>query len=77
LPELTGAADLAASDLDDALYYLRHDCEPCAQRCFDKARAHGATEAQIAAVLAAAGRETEARADSGAPASALEDAQRG
>ena len=52
---MTAAADLAASDLDDALYYLRHDCEPCAQRCFDKARAHGATEAQIAAVLAAAG----------------------
>lgn len=59
MPELTAAADLAASELDDALYYLRHDCEPCAQRYFDKARAHGATEAQIAAVLAAAGRDGE------------------
>jgi hypothetical protein len=58
LPELTGtgAAGLAASALDDALYYLRHDCEPCAQRYFDRARAHGATQAQIAAVLAAAAR---------------------
>ncbi len=54
--ELTGAevAGRAASALDDALYYLRQDCEPCAQRYFDRARAHGATEAQIAAVLAAA-----------------------
>jgi hypothetical protein len=58
LPELTGtgAAGRAASALDDALYYLRHDCEPCAQRYFDRARAHGATQAQIAAVLAAAAR---------------------
>lgn len=60
---MTAAADLAASDLDDALYYLRHDCEPCAQRCFDKARAHGATEAQIAAVLAAARRAGEGQGD--------------
>ncbi|MGH3395084.1 MAG: carboxymuconolactone decarboxylase family protein [Streptosporangiaceae bacterium] len=49
-----GAASRAASALDDALYYLRQGCEPCAQRYFDRARAHGATEAQIAAVLAAA-----------------------
>ncbi len=62
-PELTGAVDLAASDLDDALYYLRRDCEPCAQRCFDKARAHGATEAQIAAVLAMAEREGKVQGD--------------
>jgi alkylhydroperoxidase family enzyme len=55
LPEPAGAAEVAASELDDALYYLRHDCEPCAQRHFDRARAHGATEDQIAAVLAAAG----------------------
>lgn len=61
---MTAAADLAASDLDDALYYLRHDCEPCAQRCFDKARAHGATEAQIAAALAAARRAGEGQGDS-------------
>jgi hypothetical protein len=54
--ELTGAevAGRVARALDDALYYLRQDCEPCAQRYFDRARAHGATEAQIAAVLAAA-----------------------
>ena len=55
-PELTGAgaAGRAASALDDALYYLRQGCEPCAQRYFDRARAHGATEAQITAVRVAA-----------------------
>lgn len=62
---MTAAADLAASDLDDALYYLRHDCGPCAERCFDKARAHGATEAQIAAVLAAARRAGEGQGNGG------------
>ncbi len=63
--ELTGAkaAGRAASALDDALYYLRQDCEPCAQRYFDRARAHGATEAQIAAVLAAAASPAEDNQD--------------
>jgi len=42
-----GRAEIA---LDDALYYLRRGCEPCAERQFAKARRHGATEAQIEAV---------------------------
>jgi hypothetical protein len=42
-----GRAEVA---LDDALYYLRRGCEPCAERQFDKARRHGATEAQVEAV---------------------------
>ena len=40
--------------LDDALYYLRHGCESCADRYFDRARRHGATEDQIEKVRAAA-----------------------
>jgi hypothetical protein len=48
------AADLVASELDDGLYYLRHHCAPCAERHFDRARAHGATPAQVDAVRAAA-----------------------
>lgn len=44
----------AGKYLDDALYYLRHGCEPCADRYFDRARRHGATEAQVEAVRAAA-----------------------
>jgi hypothetical protein len=40
--------------LDDALYYLREGCEPCADRYFDRARRHGATEDQVEAVRAAA-----------------------
>jgi Carboxymuconolactone decarboxylase family len=40
--------------LDDALYYLRQGCEPCADRYFDRARRHGASEDQIEAVRAAA-----------------------
>jgi hypothetical protein len=52
LAELTGLA--GASELDDALYYLRRDCAPCAERHFERARRAGATEAQIAAVRAAA-----------------------
>jgi AhpD family alkylhydroperoxidase len=46
-----GQAQMA---LDDALYYLRRGCEPCAERHFDLARGHGATEDQIEAVRAAA-----------------------
>jgi hypothetical protein len=46
-----GPAEIA---LDDALYYLRHGCEPCAERQFDRARRHGATEDQIEAVRGAA-----------------------
>jgi hypothetical protein len=34
-------------DLDDAVYYLEHGCEPCAQRHFDRARRHGASESAI------------------------------
>jgi hypothetical protein len=44
----------AQTALDDALYYLRRGCEPCAERQFDKARRHGATEEQVEAVRAAA-----------------------
>jgi len=40
--------------LDDALYYLREGCEPCADRYFDRARRHGATEDQVESVRAAA-----------------------
>lgn len=36
-------------DLDDAVYYIGHGCLPCAERCFEKARRHGADEAQIEA----------------------------
>ena len=46
-----GQAEIA---LDDALYYLRRGCEPCAERHFDRARRHGATEDQIEAVRAVA-----------------------
>lgn len=42
-----GQAEIA---LDDALYYLRRGCEPCAERQFDRARRYGATEDQIEAV---------------------------
>lgn len=38
--------------LDDALYYLRSDCVPCAERHFQKARLSGASEESIAAVWA-------------------------
>ncbi len=44
----------AGRELDDALYYLRHDCEPCAQRHFELARQHGASDADIAAIRARA-----------------------
>jgi exonuclease VII small subunit len=40
-------------ELDDALYYLREGCKPCAQRHLDLARRFGATEEQIAAVARA------------------------
>jgi hypothetical protein len=39
-------------ELDDALYYLRTDCVPCAERHFEKARLIGATEEAVAAVWA-------------------------
>jgi hypothetical protein len=42
----------AEEELDDALYYLRANCVPCAERHFDKARLLGATEEAIAAVRA-------------------------
>jgi hypothetical protein len=50
-------ADRAVQELDDALYYLRHDCEPCAERHFQLALRHGATVDQVAATrqLAASG----------------------
>ena len=54
-------------ELDDALYYLRTDCVPCAERHFEKARLMGASEEAIAAVraehaanAAAPGRATDA-----------------
>lgn len=53
LPAL-GPRRSAEQELDDALYYLRTNCEPCAERHFDKARLLGATEAAIAAIRAAA-----------------------
>jgi hypothetical protein len=37
-----------ASELDDALYYLRRDCVPCAERHFELARSLGATDEMIA-----------------------------
>jgi Carboxymuconolactone decarboxylase family len=46
-------ASRAAAELGHARYYLRRNCQPCAQRHFDLAREHGATEAEIEAVLAA------------------------
>jgi hypothetical protein len=53
-PDLAVAGPVA-SELDDGLYYLRHHCVPCAERHFDRARALGATPAQIDAARAAAG----------------------
>jgi len=47
-------AGRAERELDDALYYLREGCEPCAQRHFDLALRHGATHAQVEAVRTAA-----------------------
>jgi AhpD family alkylhydroperoxidase len=49
--DATGQAEIA---LDDALYYLRRGCEPCAERHFDRARGLGATAEQIEAVREAA-----------------------
>jgi hypothetical protein len=48
-----GHASRAERELDDALYYLREGCKPCAQRHLDLARTLGATEEQIAAVIQA------------------------
>ena len=48
-----GGANRAERELDDALYYLREGCKPCAERHFDLARSFGATEEQIAAVIQA------------------------
>ena len=42
-----GGASRYERDLDDAIYYLRHDCLPCAERHFDRARRHGASEAEV------------------------------
>jgi len=50
-----GGPRTIASELDDALYYLRHDCVPCAERHFDLARGLGATEDMISRVRAQAG----------------------
>jgi hypothetical protein len=47
-------ADRAAGELQDALYYLRRGCRPCAQRHIDLARRFGAAEEQVQAVLASA-----------------------
>jgi hypothetical protein len=55
-PSASGAAVRIASELDDALYYLRRGCVPCAERHFDLARGHGASDEQITAVRAVAGR---------------------
>ncbi len=44
-----------AGELDDALYYLRHDCVPCAERHFDLASRLGATREMIAGVWRLAG----------------------
>jgi hypothetical protein len=54
-PAVRAAGDpaRAASELDDALYYLRRGCVPCADRHFDLARRHGATADQVEAVRAA------------------------
>jgi AhpD family alkylhydroperoxidase len=38
--------------LDDALYYLGVNCEPCAERHFEKARLLGASENAIVAARA-------------------------
>ncbi len=48
------AAARLASELDDALYYLRRNCLPCAERHFDRARRYGATAQQVDAVVAQA-----------------------
>jgi hypothetical protein len=55
-PPATGTAARIASELDDALYYLRRGCLPCAERHFDLARGHGASDEQVKAVRAVAGR---------------------
>jgi Carboxymuconolactone decarboxylase family len=57
VPALAGA-DQAARELDDALYYLRRGCRPCAQRHLDLALRHGATQEQVDALLAVAGTGT-------------------
>ena len=43
----TDSRDRYEHDLDDAIYYLKHDCVPCAERHFDRARRHGASDEQI------------------------------
>jgi AhpD family alkylhydroperoxidase len=43
-------------ELADAIYYLQHGCEPCAERHFHLARRLGASEEQIASAVAASGR---------------------
>lgn len=55
-PPASAAAGRIASELDDALYYLRRDCLPCAERHFDLARGHGASDEQVQAIRAMAGR---------------------
>jgi hypothetical protein len=56
---VTSLADLSgertiSSELDDARYYLRHDCAPCAERHFELARTLGATEEMITQIRAQA-----------------------
>jgi AhpD family alkylhydroperoxidase len=53
----------AASELDDARYYLRRGCGPCADRHLDLAIRHGATQEQVDAVRALAGEAAPAPAD--------------
>ncbi len=51
--DLTGryvSLSAAERELDDALYYLRHDCVPCAERHFELARKHGASDADVEAI---------------------------
>lgn len=42
----------AQRELGDALYYLAANCEPCAERHFEKARLLGESENAIAAARA-------------------------
>jgi hypothetical protein len=55
-PPASPAVARIASELEDALYYLRRGCLPCAERHFDLARRHGASDEQVRAVRAVAGR---------------------
>jgi hypothetical protein len=49
-----GGEQTISSELDDARYYLSHDCAPCAERHFQLARTLGATEEMITQIRAQA-----------------------